>query len=166
MTEFGRSVVKKMNQINMFVDVSHLNEKSFWDVCEVSKQPIIATHSNAKKLCNHIRNLTDEQIKEVIRHGGFIGINLYSSFLVDEGKATIDDIMIHIEHILELGGENTLGFGADLDGCDILPESFFDARDYKKIAERLEYLYNGDIVEKITHRNLRVYINQILLALK
>jgi len=81
LTEFGRSVVKRMNELGMLVDVSHLGETAFWDVAEISNAPIIASHSNVYNLAPHFRNLTDEQIKTIAKSGGYIGINFYNKFL-------------------------------------------------------------------------------------
>ncbi|MBZ4656365.1 MAG: Membrane dipeptidase, partial [Thermoanaerobacter sp.] len=116
LTSFGREVVKEMNRLGMIVDVSHLNEKGIWDVVELSEKPIIASHSNAKTLCSHRRNLTDKQIKAIAQKGGVIGINFAPQFLRDEGQATLEDVLNHIDYICELVGEDYIGFGSDFDG--------------------------------------------------
>ena len=100
LTGFGKAVIRKMNEIGMIVDVSHISDKGFWDVAEFCKKPFIASHSNVKTLCAHKRNLTDEQIREIIRLNGVIGINFYPVFLSDEGKCEADKVFEHIEYIL------------------------------------------------------------------
>jgi membrane dipeptidase len=82
LTEFGKNVVKKMNEIGMIIDVSHLSESAFWDVVSLSTSPIIASHSNCYTLAPHYRNLTDDQIKAIANSGGYIGINFYYKFIV------------------------------------------------------------------------------------
>lgn len=158
LTDFGKNVIREMNRLGMIIDVSHLSERGFWDVIELSKAPIIASHSNAKAICGHIRNLNDKQIKAVINKKGFIGINFYSRFLLDDGKCTSDDIIKHMDYILELGGEDVLGFGSDFDGVDELPEDIKGIEDiYTIINKMLQKGYSDELINKITcHNFLRV----------
>ena len=93
-----------MNRLGMLIDLSHISENGFWDVINLSTQPIIVSHSNAKEICNHNRNLTNEQILAVKNNNGVIGINLYPDFLNESGKASLNDIVKHIEHIISLVG--------------------------------------------------------------
>ena len=159
---FGREVVCEMNRLGMFIDVSHIAEKGFWDVMETTKKPIIATHSNAKALCSHARNLTDEQIKAIVDMGGMIGVNFYSDFLSDD-DAKITDIIKHIDYLMALGAEDCVGFGADLDGVDKLPEGFEGAEDYPKVIELLQKAgYSNELVEKICYKNMVGYLKKIL----
>jgi len=141
LTSFGMDVVKRMNELGMLVDVSHMNEASFWGVINASDAPIIASHSNAKKICSHQRNLTDEQFTALIKNGGVTGINLYPSFLSESGVADVNDILRHIEHFMSLGGENNVGIGADFDGIPNTP----------KDVQGVEYL--GNIFEALLIRN-------------
>lgn len=122
LTELGFQAVRRMQQIGMLVDVSHLNEAGFYDVAELSKQaekPFIATHSNSDYVHRHIRNLTNEQIQLIIDIGGLIGINLFRKFI---GADSCDKVYEHIYHMLSLGAERTLSIGGDLDGCTIIME--------------------------------------------
>ena len=159
---FGREVVREMNDLGMFVDVSHLSEKGFWDVVEITQKPIIATHSNCKSLCSHARNLTDEQIKAIVDMNGMIGINFYSDFLNDS-EASIDDIVRHIDRMLGLGAENCVGFGADLDGVERLPKGFAGVQDFPKVIELLKKAgYSEQLVEKVCWGNMIRYLKTII----
>ncbi|MCI5604940.1 MAG: dipeptidase, partial [Clostridia bacterium] len=154
LTRFGRQVVKEMNRLGIFADVSHLNDKSFYDVAECAGLPLIATHSNSRRVCNHRRNLTDNQFRIICRTGGCVGINFYPKFLNDRNSADIDDIIRHIEHFMELGGENHIGIGADFDGVDYLPDGINGCEDTYKVFDRLLQLnYSEEQVEKISHKN-------------
>ena len=105
LTDFGVSAVQEMNRLGIIVDVSHLSEPGFWDVIKVSDKPIIASHSNAKAVCNHVRNLNDDQIKALAKNGGVMGLNMCDEFLHSEGVAVIDHVVDHIEHVFSLVGD-------------------------------------------------------------
>ncbi|MBO6010850.1 MAG: membrane dipeptidase [Oscillospiraceae bacterium] len=134
----GRAFVRRMNELGMIVDVSHLSDPGFWDVAEICEGPIIASHSNARALCGHTRNLTDEMFRAIVEKGGVAGLNLYSAFLVEPGKtATVEDAVHHIEHFLELGGGKNIAIGGDLDGCDTLPTGIAGIQNVGKIFDAL-----------------------------
>ena len=155
LTEFGRTVIREMNRIGMYIDVSHLNDKSFYDISELSSAPIIATHSNSRAVCPHRRNLTNDMFEIIIKTGGCAGINLFPPFLNPSGNAEIDDVIAHIEHFMSLGGENHIGIGADFDGTDgLLPDGIHGCEELYKIFDRLLQLnYTEEQVEKISHEN-------------
>lgn len=162
-TDFGKEVIKKMNSLRMLADASHISDKSFWDLCEISDMPFIVSHSNSRALCPHGRNLTDEQIKAVIKKGGCIGLNFYPVFLAEGRKSGIKDIIRHAEHILALGGENSLGFGSDFDGVDSLPEDISGVESYSCIAEEfLRRGYSEDILRKIFFDNFLRVMKKVL----
>ncbi len=158
LTPFGREVVSEMNRLGMLVDVSHLSESGFWDVISLSSSPIIASHSNAKKICSHSRNLTDEQLLALKKNGGVTGINLCPYFIVNEGKAEIKHVISHIEHIVGLTGEDTLGLGTDFDGIDETPVGLEGVQSFSDlINELLKLNYSEALVTKIAGENfLRV----------
>lgn len=163
LTPFGRKVIKEMNSLGMIVDVSHLSEKGFWDVIEVSEKPIIASHSNAKKICSHKRNLTDEQIIALKDKGGVMGINLYPEFLEDSGKASLVDIIKNIEHISALAGIECIGLGADLDGVECLPDGINGVEDVYKIFNELRKMnYSEEQIEAIAAKNFLRVIKAVL----
>ena len=163
LTEFGFEVVKRMNEINMIVDVSHITIKGFWDVLEASTKPVMASHSNAYSVCPHVRNLNDEQIKALIKSESMIGINLYPLFLNSEKVANAEDIIRHIDYILSLGGEDVLGLGSDFDGIDYTC-SDVDGADkfYILFNEMLKRGYSEAIIEKISHKNFILFLKKTL----
>ena len=120
LSAFGKEAVREMGRIGMIVDVSHLSEKGFWDVARFVKGPFVATHSNSKAVEDHPRNLTDGQFREIADRGGLAGLNLYAPLV--GGKGSIEGILRHAEHFLEIGGEKTLAVGADFDGCHLKAE--------------------------------------------
>ncbi len=153
-TEFGKSVVCEMDKLNMIVDVSHASEKLFYDICSITSKPIVASHSNVKNLCSNPRNLTDEQIKEIIRRKGLIGVNFYTPFLEnDEETASIDSIAAHIEYILSLGGEKTVALGSDFDGAT-LPKDMIGLQSVPLIYEKMLRLnYKESMLDDIFYSN-------------
>lgn len=153
LSPLGRRFVKEMENRHILPDVSHLSERAFWDLAEMAEKPIVASHSDAKAVSPHSRNLTDEQIKAVIRSGGFIGLNAYTEFV--GGKADTDALLAHAEHMLSLGAEDTLGFGSDWDGCDTLAAGLTGVQDMPRIYEELlRRNYSETLVRKIFYGNL------------
>ena len=116
LSPFGRKVVAEMNRVGMMVDLSHASEKSFYDVLEVSTEPVVCSHSSCKALCDHPRNLTDEQLRAIAAKGGVVQITMYKGFLVKDGDATLNDFMSHLEHAIKVAGIKHVGIGTDFDG--------------------------------------------------
>lgn len=163
LTKFGKSVVRRMNEIGMMVDVSHISQAGFYDVADFCDKPFIASHSNVRKLCNHRRNLTDGQIKTVIEHNGVIGINFYPIFLDESGKCSVEKILEHIEYIINLGGENNVGIGTDFDGIDCLPLGVTGIESIKMIFELMKKRgYSEEIIDKIMYKNFERAFKEIL----
>lgn len=147
LSQFGKSVIREMNRLGIIPDVSHLSPKSFWDVAEVSKRPIIASHSCSKAVHDHIRNLTDEQFCKIRDMRGVVGINFYPDFLGGD----IADIARHIDRFMSLGGEDNIGLGSDFDGVERLPDGIGGVQDMDKIIKSLPY--GTEVREKIAYRN-------------
>ncbi len=163
LTRQGAQFVNRMQELGVAVDLSHASERAFWDVAEITKRPIIAGHSNSKTVCNNARNLTDEQFKALVSLKGVAGINLYPDFLNESGKAGIDDILRHIEHFLELGGEKTVCLGGDLDGIETTPEGITGIESYGEIYNAmLRRNYSEDLVRDIFYNNLFNVLERIL----
>ena len=136
LSDFGREVVARMNSVGMMVDLSHASEKSFWDALECSTKPIICSHSSSRALCDHTRNLTDEQMRALASSGGVAQVCLYSGFLKKGGNATIDDAIRHIMHMIDVMGVDHVGIGSDFDGGGGLP-GLEDASWFVTLTERL-----------------------------
>jgi len=120
-SEFGAKVIAEMNRVGMMVDLSHAGEKSFWDAMEISKTPIVCSHSSCKALCDHPRNLTDEQMIALAKRGGVMQVTMYNGFLCREGQATIQNAIEHINHAVSLMGIEHVGIGTDFDGDGGVP---------------------------------------------
>ena len=134
---FGFELLRAMDRYGILADTSHLNEAGFWDVCERTALPPIASHSDCRWLCDVPRNLTKEQVKALIDRGGFIGVNFYSRFLKEEGPATLDDAVRHVDALCELGAEHIVGFGSDFDGIDEWPEGLGDPSGFPALLDAL-----------------------------
>jgi microsomal dipeptidase-like Zn-dependent dipeptidase len=113
---FGRQVISEMNRLGMMVDLSHAAEKSFYDALEMSSTPIVCSHSSCRALCDHPRNLTDDQMRALAAKGGVMQVTLYNGFLVKDGKACIEDAMRHVQHAIDVMGIDHVGLGTDFDG--------------------------------------------------
>ncbi len=156
--DFGKESVKMLNEYGMIIDVSHLNEGGFWDVIDISEKPIAASHSCARALCDHPRNLTDEQLKAIGQNGGIVGINFYDAFLNEEKNdyTSIADIVRHAEYIADKAGIEAVGFGSDFDGIDSKLE-FKDFTGFPLIVNALEGVFSETEIDKICYENfLRV----------
>ncbi len=155
LTPFGEEIIRKMNELGMIIDLSHSSEKTFFDVCKITKKPIVLSHSNSYSLCPHQRNITDRQFEEIKRLDGCVGINFYPPFLTKKKTADIYDIVSHIEYFLSLGGENNIGIGSDIDGIDTIAQGINSIKDVDKIFNILAL--NGvsdEIIEKIAYKNI------------
>ncbi len=113
---FGREVIKEMNRLGIMVDLSHGAESSFYDALQLSQTPIVCSHSSCRALCDHPRNLTDDQMRALAQRGGVMQITLYHGFLVKDGQATIEDAMRHLDYAVNLMGIDHVGLGTDFDG--------------------------------------------------
>lgn len=164
LTVFGRQVVAEMNKLGMLVDVSHIAPAGFWDVIEASSKPIIATHSNAKALCPHPRNLDDKQILAINENDGLIGVTFAGQFLEhDYNDACIESIYRHIDYMLNLmGNDDHIGFGSDFDGISHPPYNLHGVQDYSAVYEYLSKKYSASTVEKITHKNVLNLLQKVL----
>ncbi len=165
LTIFGRQVVQEMNKLGMLVDVSHIAPAGFWDVIETSSKPIIATHSNAKSLCSHPRNLDDKQIMAINKNDGLIGITFAGQFLEEDyNNACIDSVYRHIDYMLNLmGNDEHIGFGSDFDGISHPPYNIKGVQDYRPLIEYLQSKnYSDETIAKITHRNVLNLMQKVL----
>ncbi len=155
---FGLEVVDKMNALGMIIDTSHLSEGGFWDIVKHSKKPFIASHSCARALCDHRRNLTDEQLRALGEKGGVCGVNFCTGFLKkEEGLTTPADLVRHMKHIADKAGLEAVAFGSDFDGIGDELE-FRDFAGMPVVIDAVEKAFSADAVEKICSGNaLRVF---------
>ncbi len=160
----GKALVRRLVELGIIVDVSHLSEAGFWDLCVETESPFAASHSNSRACCDHLRNLTDLQFSEIVRRGGLVGINLYSPFLRADGEqAELCDVLRHIEHFLELGGEGCLALGADLDGCSSIPKGMETVADMERLGEcLLQHNYLQSTVDGLFFENAHRFFDRML----
>ncbi|MGQ0792879.1 MAG: dipeptidase [Deltaproteobacteria bacterium] len=161
LSDAGRELIREMNRLRITLDLSHLNERGFWEAINETSLAPIASHSNARSVCDHPRNLRDEQILAVSKRGGVVGLVLYNYFIKKGGESpALEDIFIHADYIINLCGEDHLGIGSDLDGADArdFPKEIQTVADIPKIARYfLDRGYSEGRVRKIMGGNfLRV----------
>lgn len=162
LTAYGLQVVREMQRVGMAVDTSHLNEAGFYDIFAKTDLPPLASHSCCRALCDHSRNLTDEQLRLMIREGGYVGVNFYPYFLDASGKADCERIAQHIDHICQLGGSAIVGFGSDFDGIEVTPDDLNDPSELGHLLEALRRRgYDEQTIEGIAGRNLLDYFRRI-----
>ncbi len=157
---FGKQVIQEMNRLGIMIDLSHAHEKSFYDALELSQTPIVCSHSSCRALCNHPRNLTDDQMRALAAKGGVMQVTLYNGFLVKDGQATIEDAMRHLEHAINIMGIDHVGLGTDFDGdggicglansselthftCQLLKRQFSE--------EDIQKIWGGNFVRVMRH---------------
>ncbi len=150
LTPFGIELIEKAEALGMFIDVSHLNDEGFWDVIDVVKKPIIASHSNCRSLAGSMRNLTDEQIKAIAHGGGVVGMNALNVFVRDnEPDVTVNHFVDHVDHIVKIAGVDCVGLGFDL--CD-------SHADFLQMVPALE---SHDIID--THAELGEFTQELIV---
>lgn len=164
-SELGAQAIAEMERNRVVLDVSHLNDECFDDVCRLSSRPFVASHSNSRAVCGHKRNLTDRQFAEIRERGGVVGLNYCDKFLsneVLEGRATdvsFDEIAAHIEHWLDLGGEDIVTLGGDLDGADV-PTLLDGADKMGAFQELLGHRFGATITKKLCYANALAFFER------
>lgn len=162
LTTFGIELVEEMNRLGIFIDVSHLSDKGFYDVAKFTKKPFVASHSNSRTITNHPRNLTDNMIKILSEAGGIMGINFEKSFLGTNCPAKISDMVEHIKHIKNIGGVEVISLGSDFDGIDTPSEIESIAQMGKLIDELKKNGFSEEDIEKIFYKNALRIIKDVL----
>lgn len=159
---YGKEMLKEMQKQHIAIDVSHLNEAGFFELIENFDRPILASHSNAAALCPHVRNLSDDQLKVLFEKGGYIGINFWPTFLSPNKEADLDIVIDHMFYMMELGGENHIGFGSDFDGIGSKPKDLENPLGFPKLLERMRQRGLSEAnIEKISGKNLLEYFSRI-----
>ncbi len=169
LTSFGKDVIREMNRLGMIVDVSHSSDKTTWNVLDVSTHPVVASHSSSYAINPHPRNLNDDLIKAISENGGVLCVNFCPEFLDEDywkgnkkKPPTIDKVIEHIEHIIDVGGIDCVGIGSDYDGMGPAPEGLEDVSKLPNLAKKLtERGYNEREVSKIMHDNFVRVFNQV-----
>ncbi len=157
----GVLAVREMQRLGIAVDTSHLSEQGFYDIFLKTTIPPLASHSCCAALHPHFRNLTDEQLRLLIKNGGYIGINFYPPFLTS-GRATIDTVIDHIDHICQLGGEKNVGFGSDFDGIDEYPIGLTSPEGFPSLLKRMkERGFSEKSISNISKNNFIHYFTSI-----
>jgi len=161
LTDLGKALIAACNRLKLLIDLSHLNERGFWDVAGLSDAPLVASHSNAHAICPHARNLTDAQLAAIGRSGGLVGVNFAVSFLRPDGgrdrNVPLTLVVQHIEHMMKHAGEDNVAFGSDFDGAPMPAELGNAAGLPKLIAALRDRGFGHDLIEKLCFRNwLRV----------
>lgn len=153
LSELGVQAVGELNRLGMIVDVSHLNDEGFWDVLELSRDPVIASHSNARAVCDHPRNMTDDMIRALAEKGGVMGMNFAPGF-VHPKRATLAGVVDHMDHIVGLVGPGHVGLGSDFDGIPSTPVGLEDVTRMPGLTEELVRRgYDEEDVRKILGGN-------------
>ncbi len=176
LTAMGIDAIKIIENLGMILDVSHLNDKSFWDLYKASQKPFIASHSNSRALCNTPRNLTDDQIKAIGERGGLIGINAFNEFIhEDTSKSNLDYLIKHMEHIIKLIGIDKVAVGFDFfeylneDAKSFTNEKYVGLTGLEDISKsnnlilKLKDLgYSKEDIDKISFKNFISYMDKVL----
>ena len=157
LTEHGRELVKACNRLKIMVDLSHLNEKGFWDVAKLSDAPLVATHSNAYAVCQHSRNLTDKQLAAIRESRGMVGVNFATSFIRPDGQrdddTPLEEMIRHMDHLIEHVGVDGVGLGSDFDGATI-PAEIGDVRGLPRLVDAMRrHGYDEATLRKLCYEN-------------
>jgi membrane dipeptidase len=180
LSPFGKEVIREMNRIGMMVDISHVADKTFWDVLETSRAPVIASHSSCRAICPAPRNLTDDLIRAMAKKGGVVQINFYCGFLNPDAlkaaaqgehapgvRATLADVVKHINHVVEIAGVDAVGLGSDFDGISCAPEGLNSVDQWPNLTRALlEEGYTAKEIRKIYGGNLLRVMSQVERAAK
>lgn len=162
LTKLGRQVVHEMNNLGMIIDVSHISDKGFYDVAELSSKPFVASHSNSRTKKNHTRNLTDDMIRVLSEKGGVLGINFEKLFLGENDRSKVEDMIRHIKHIRNVGGIEVISIGTDFDG--ISPN--LEIENIGQIDKLIDALqvnkFSEDDIGKICFKNALRVIKDVL----
>lgn len=146
LTPLGKDIVREMNRLGMMVDISHVADKTFYDALEISEAPIIASHSACRALTNAPRNMTDDMIRALAKKGGVIQMNIYCNFISQKSadapkdapvRATLADLVAHIDHVRQIAGIDAIGIGTDFDGITCTPEGLNDVSKFPNLTRAL-----------------------------
>lgn len=157
LSDTGKALIRACNELKIMVDLSHMNEKGFWDIAAISDAPLVASHSNVHTLCNHSRNVTEKQMDAIKETGGLMGINFGVSFLRADGQkitaTPLSELVRHIDYIIKRIGVDHVALGSDFDGTTI-PDALGSAADLQLLIEELRKAgYDQETIDKIAYKN-------------
>ena len=174
LSALGRRAVRRMGELGMVVDVSHLNDEGFADLLACSDAPFVASHSNSRAVCGHPRNLTDDQFRAIVERGGLVGLNYFRAFVTERAAAdgamvagrptpevSFDELAAHVEHFLDLGGENVIALGSDYDGSEV-PDWLDSCQRLPAFHERMAARFGDELCEKVFFSNARDFFLRTL----
>ncbi|HEY7305011.1 MAG TPA: dipeptidase [Bryobacteraceae bacterium] len=171
LTPSGKDIIREMNRLGMMVDISHTADKTFYDALETSKAPIIASHSSCRAVTNVPRNMTDDMIRALAKKGGVMQINFFCSFVSQKAadapqnapvRATLADVIAHIDHARQVGGIDVVGIGSDFDGISCSPEGLDDVSKFPNLTRALlEKGYSPSDIKKIYGGNTLRVMKQV-----
>ena len=162
LTAFGKQVIREMNSLGMLVDLAHINRQGFFDALKTSSAPVVVSHANARAICDHPRNLADDQLRPLKDIDGVIGMSCCPDF-VDSSHATPDKLLDHFVHVAEVAGVDHLGIGADFDGIQDVIIGLEDVTGLPRLAEGLSQRgFSREEIDKITHKNMIRVLKKVL----
>ena len=161
LTQFGCRVIPELENHNIIIDVSHLGDKAFWQLTQLVRRPLVASHSNSRKICPHGRNLTDEQFRWISRQNGLVGLVYCPQFIsANRNDASVEQMARHLRHFIDLGGEDTVALGSDYDGTDV-PLELDSPEKIPPMGERLVQMgFTPAQVEKLFYKNARAFLER------
>ncbi len=173
LSRFGRRAIRRMEELGMVVDVSHLNDEGFADLLACSGAPFVASHSNSRAICGHPRNLTDDQFRAIADREGLVGLNYFRGFVTERAEAmgamaaghpapevSFDELAAHVEHFLDLGGEGVIALGSDYDGSDV-PAWLDGCQTLPAFRERMSVRFGEDLCERLFFANARAFFARL-----
>ncbi len=162
LTDFGKAIIKKCNNLNMMIDISHLNLKGFFDVIELTEKPIFASHSNAYNIHQSKRNLFDEQLKEIKNTNSYVSFNIHTPFVNGTKNCEITELLPHIDYLINFLGEDYVSIGTDFDGTNLLPRQINNISDLQTLYNLVETTYNTLIANKIFYQNQLQFLQRVI----
>lgn len=163
LTDLGKKLVRRLEKLGVLIDLSHASNQTFWDVMSMVHSPVIASHSSARALRNHPRNLSDAMLRVLAKNGGVTGINYYPEFITQGRRATLSDVVDHIEHVIKVAGAEHVGLGSDYDGIGSTPVGLEDASSYFAITQELKRRgHSPETIRKVLGNNFLRVMGEVL----
>jgi membrane dipeptidase len=161
LTAAGRDVVRELARLGMWVDIAHLGDQGVRDVLRLTDGPVMASHANARAVYEHRRNLPDPVIRELVHRGGWIGLTFEASFVANASELGVEAVFRHLDHMLDLGAKDCLGFGSDFDGTSHPLPGLADMDDYPAFAESLHQRYGDALARKLLFENFDRFLKRV-----